>query len=64
MASFPYRGEAKELNDETRKEATSGAFVQLADGICHYELYSPPLLGEGPGVGFITIVIFQGFSLP
>ncbi|MEK7801349.1 MAG: hypothetical protein AAB276_02740, partial [Pseudomonadota bacterium] len=37
--SFPYRGETKELNDKTRKEATSGAFVRLSDGMTHYELY-------------------------
>lgn len=35
--SFPYRHETKELNDETRREASSGMFVRLSDGVTHYE---------------------------
>jgi hypothetical protein len=47
IPSFPYRHETKELNDETRKEAASGAFVRLSDGVTHYEFSSPLLEGEG-----------------
>jgi pimeloyl-ACP methyl ester carboxylesterase len=62
--SFPYLHETKELNDETRKEAASGAFVRLTDGICHYELYAPPLLEEGLEMGFGIVVLIHGFSVP
>lgn len=54
--SFPYRGEIKELNDETRKEATSGAFVRLPDGVTHYELGGPK---DGQ-----PIALVHGFSVP
>lgn len=54
--SFPYRGEIKELNDETRKDAASGAFVRLPDGITHYEL-------GGPKDGQV-IALIHGFSVP
>ena len=54
--SFSYLGETKELNDETRKEAASGAFVQLHDGITHYELGGPE---DGQ-----PIVLVHGFSTP
>lgn len=63
--TFPYRGETKELNDITRKEATSGTFVQLSDGVTHYELggVSPLLKGDGPGVRS-PVVLVHGFSVP
>jgi pimeloyl-ACP methyl ester carboxylesterase len=54
--SFPYLGETKELNDETRKGAASGAFVQLPDGITHYELGGPE---DGQ-----PVVLVHGFSTP
>jgi pimeloyl-ACP methyl ester carboxylesterase len=53
--SFPYCNEIKELNDETRKEAVSGAFVRLSDGMTHYEL---------GGIGARVIVLVHGFSVP
>ena len=34
---FSYRGEIRELDELTRRQA-SGSFVQLPDGITHYEL--------------------------
>ena len=54
--SFSYLGETKELNDETRKEAASGAFVQLPDGVTHYELGGPE---DGQ-----PVVLVHGFSTP
>jgi hypothetical protein len=65
--SFPYINETKELNDETRKEAASSAFVRLSDGICHYELGCPsshlPHSGDGPGVR-TSVILIHGFSVP
>jgi pimeloyl-ACP methyl ester carboxylesterase len=54
--SFPYLGETKDLNDETRKDATSGAFIQLPDGVTHYELCGPE---DGQ-----LITLIHGFSVP
>jgi pimeloyl-ACP methyl ester carboxylesterase len=54
--SFPYLGETKELNDETRKDVASGTFARLQDGVTHYELGGPE---DGQ---FITLV--HGFSVP
>ena len=53
--SFSYRDEIKELNDFTRKEA-SGSFIQLTDGITHYELSNPEKED--------TVVLVHGFSIP
>lgn len=53
--SFSYRGETKDLDERTRKEA-SGSFVQLSDGFTHYEL-SHPEAKE-------TVVLVHGFSTP
>jgi pimeloyl-ACP methyl ester carboxylesterase len=61
--SFPYLHETKELNDETRKEATSGAFARLSDGVTHYETSPLPYSGEGLGVR-ATVVLTHGFSVP
>ena len=52
---FSYHNETRELNELTRKEA-SGSFVQLSDGVTHYEL-SNPEAGN-------TIVLVHGFSVP
>ncbi len=52
---FPYRDEIKELNEEVRKSA-GGSFVQLPDGITHYEL-SGNESGE-------VVVLVHGFSVP
>ncbi len=54
--SFPYLGETKKLNDETRKDSTSGAFIKLPDGVTHYELGSPE---DGR-----LITLIHGFSVP
>ena len=52
---FPYRGETKELNEFTRKEA-DGSFVTLTDGVTHYEL-------GGPENGK-PVILVHGFSVP
>src|SRR5690349_21720301 len=53
--AFSYRDETKELNDLTRQEA-SGSFIQLSDGVTHYELSNP---AAEP-----TVVLVHGFSVP
>src|SRR3972149_4507577 len=53
---FPYLNETRELNDLTRKEADSGAFISLSDGVTHYEI-SGPLHGQ-------VVVLVHGFSVP
>jgi pimeloyl-ACP methyl ester carboxylesterase len=53
--AFSYRDETKELNDLTRKEA-GGSFVQLSDGVTHYELSNPAAEN--------TVVLAHGFSVP
>ena len=52
---FPYRDETKELNDETRRSA-DGSFIQLPDGITHYEL-----AGDENGK---PVILIHGFSVP
>ena len=49
------RDETKELNDETRRSA-SGSFIQLPNGMTHYELGGNEL-GE-------VVVLVHGFSVP
>jgi len=49
------RDEIKELNAETRKSA-SGAFIQLPNGITHYEL--------GGNESGELVVLIHGFSVP
>ncbi|RJP55031.1 MAG: alpha/beta hydrolase [Anaerolineaceae bacterium] len=61
---FPNLNETEELTDSIRAKA-DGAFIRLSDGICHYELRSPPQMytfGEGPGVG--SVILVHGFSVP
>lgn len=53
--SFPYLDETKTLNESTRKEA-HGAFIQLSDGITHYQLS-----GNKNGD---AVVLVHGFSVP
>ena len=53
--NFAYRDEKKELNDETRQNAP-GAFMQLADGVTHYEL--------GGNESGELVVLIHGFSVP
>ena len=52
---YSYRGETRELDDLTRREA-SGSFVQLPDGVTHYELSNPEAEN--------TVVLVHGFSTP
>jgi len=52
---FPYRDETKELNDGTRRSA-DGSFIQLPDGITHYEL-----AGNENGK---PVILIHGFSVP
>ncbi|HET9905022.1 MAG TPA: alpha/beta hydrolase [Anaerolineales bacterium] len=53
--SLLYRGEVKDLNNETRQEA-GGSFIQLPDGITHYEM-------GGPETGK-SVILIHGFSVP
>jgi pimeloyl-ACP methyl ester carboxylesterase len=61
---FSYRGETTELNDEARKSA-DGSFIQLRDGVTHYELGTPSssLFGERSGMRS-PVVLIHGFSVP
>jgi pimeloyl-ACP methyl ester carboxylesterase len=52
---FPYRDETKELNDEARRSA-DGSFIQLPDGITHYEL--------GGDENSKPVILIHGFSVP
>lgn len=53
--SFPYLGETKDLNENARKSA-SGSFIQLPDGVTHYELSNPEKEN--------TVILVHGFSVP
>ncbi|HJS20852.1 MAG TPA: alpha/beta hydrolase [Anaerolineales bacterium] len=53
--SFSYRSETRELNDEARR-LKAGSFVQLLDGVTHYELSNPSQDQ--------TVVLVHGFSVP
>ena len=53
--SFSYRDETKELNDLTRKDL-SGSFIELPDGVTHYELNNPEKEN--------TVILVHGFSVP
>ncbi len=50
-----FRGERLALNSEIRSKLP-GSFIQLSDGVCHYELAGPE---DGP-----IIVLIHGFSVP
>ncbi|KXK13010.1 MAG: alpha/beta hydrolase fold protein [Chloroflexi bacterium OLB14] len=52
---FPYLDETKALNESTRKEA-DGSFIQLSDGVTHYQLSGD--------VNDIPVVLVHGFSVP
>lgn len=52
---FPFWGERKVLNDDTRA-GLPGDFVELADGVTHYEL-------GGPENGDVVVLV-HGFSVP
>lgn len=53
--SFPYTGEIHTLNDATRTNLP-GEFVQLSDGVTHYEIGGPE---KGP-----SVVLVHGFAVP
>lgn len=53
---FPYFDETKVLNESTRKEAGGSSFVQLSNGITHYQLG-----GDEDGD---AVVLVHGFSVP
>ncbi len=53
--NFRFRGETQTL-DEAARAAVSGDYVELADGITHYELGGPP---EGQ-----PVVLVCGFAVP
>jgi len=55
MIIFPFRGEAKYLNKQTRADLP-GKFIELPDGIVHYELSDSD--------SEQTIVLVHGFSVP
>ena len=52
---FPMRGETKYLTQEVRA-ALPGDFIQLQDGVVHYEIGGPE---DGP-----VVVLVHGFSVP
>ena len=53
--SFSFRTETKELNDTTRR-LTGGSFLQLSNGVTHYELSN--------ATRDQTVVLVHGFSVP
>jgi pimeloyl-ACP methyl ester carboxylesterase len=53
---FIYRGETRQLDDATRRTATSGSFIKLSDGFTHFEL-DGALHGQ-------PVVLIHGFSVP
>jgi pimeloyl-ACP methyl ester carboxylesterase len=55
MRTFPYLNETEELTDAVRAKA-DGSFIQLTDGICHYELNGT---GKTP-----YVILIHGFSVP
>jgi pimeloyl-ACP methyl ester carboxylesterase len=52
---FAYRKETKQLNNTARHD-TDGCFIQLPDGVTHYEL-------GGPESGEVVVLV-HGFSVP
>ena len=67
--SFPFRDETKILDDKARQVA-DGSFIQLPDGVTHYQLSndSPLPLGapfeDDKGSGIRDVVLIHGFSVP
>ena len=56
--------ESKQLNNDTRQSA-EGSFIQLPDGVTHYELSNNSPLPEEEGLGVRETVVFvHGFSVP
>lgn len=61
MMTFPPLIETEDLTEAVRANA-GGSFVQLSDGICHYELGPHPLPLSHRERG--TVVLIHGFSVP
>lgn len=55
LSEFPFKGETKELNEQTR-EFAPGKFARLPLGYTHYELEG---LNEGT-----PVILIHGFSIP
>lgn len=58
--TFPYLTETEDLTDSVRTNA-GGSFVQLSDGICHYELSQP---SNHAIRSTQYVVLTHGFSVP
>lgn len=52
---FSFRSKPQELNDAARRQ-TGGSYIQLSDGITHYELGNP--------ARDQTVILVHGFSVP
>lgn len=52
---FSFRSENRELNESVRR-LTGGSYIQLSDGVTHYELGNP--------ASEKTVVLVHGFSVP
>jgi pimeloyl-ACP methyl ester carboxylesterase len=52
---FSFRSETRELNDAARQQ-TGGSYIQLSEGITHYELGNP--------TRDQTVILVLGFSVP
>jgi len=53
--AFSYRDETRGLGELGRQDA-EGSFIQLPDGVTHYELSNPDAER--------TVVLVHGFSIP
>jgi len=56
LAAYLYLDEEKTTLDDEIRAALPGQFVELSDGVVHYELAGPE---NGP-----TVVLVHGFSVP
>ena len=52
---YSFRSETRELDEEARR-LTDGSYVQLSDGMTHYDLGNPDVVP--------TVVLVHGFSVP
>lgn len=52
---FSFRSESQNLNDAARRQ-TGGSYIQLSDGVTHYELGNP--------TRDQTVILVHGFSVP
>lgn len=62
--NFPYLSETEDLTDSVRVRA-GGSFIQLTDGICHYEFGGRVAASASERhIETTTIVLIHGFSVP